>query len=174
MNSEQFNESLANADPHVKNRWLCIQAFMQRDYQRCVQLARHSLETMTSPVEMRLLLIALQRLGWQDDLNSVSPRLKEAASGVPWEENLLRLILGEVPVEQVIATANNDMQQCEAQFYVAIRLLRENRVEEARSHLLTIMGINFPESYEFLMAATELGDLPPPAKSRRWWEFWRG
>jgi hypothetical protein len=162
MNHEQFMASLADAEPHVRNRWLCIQAFHNRDYQRCAELARHSLETVTSPVEMRLLLVALQRLGRQEEADAIAPRLLEAVRDMPWEGTLLRLILGDMAVEQVIAAAGDGVQQWEARFYAAIRLLRENQVEAARSQFLAIMALDPPECYEFLMAASEYRALSPP------------
>jgi hypothetical protein len=64
--------------------WRCISAYQQNDYVRCVEEAKRSLASSVKPVEMFLLLIALQRLGRQEEAEQLAPSLLDGLRDVPF------------------------------------------------------------------------------------------
>lgn len=109
------------ADPKALEK--CLQAFLSRDYRKCVKTASALLEAGITRHEVRqLLLLSLQRLG-------KSERAQELGAGFlrettdPWQQTLLQLTLGKVDPANVLAKAKTKVQRCQAGFYIAGNLL---------------------------------------------------
>lgn len=173
-NDNSIQSQVADQPPHIQNRWACIQAFQAHEFPRCIQLAKDSLKNITSPIEMRLLFVSLLRVGNKPEADEIASQLLPLCEDAPWDKTIIQLILGQIPSAQAISAATDEVQKCEAHFYTAMRLLHNGEPETARFHLLKIMELNFPESHEFLLAATEHELLPkPPVEPRKWWEIWK-
>ncbi len=164
--------------------WRCMAAFKDQDYVRCVEEARRSLSSGVKPVEIFLMLVALGRLGRQQEAQELAPQFIDALADVPWEQTVIRLIMGQLPVAQALAQARTPVERCQANFYGATRAINEGHFDEAREMLLAAIK-DFPECYEFMLAPLEHERLPPdsrsaadtpppkpPAAEKPWWKFW--
>jgi CHAT domain-containing protein/tetratricopeptide (TPR) repeat protein len=134
-----------------------VQAFLDRDHNRYAQLMMTALKEevfgqfpQAEKVQLLLLwLISLQRLDQGEQAAQLGVWCLGLTVADPWSNALFRLSLGQTPLSEVLALAENDGQRCQAHYYAGARLVTEGRVEAAREAFAACVatGVACLESY---------------------------
>jgi CHAT domain-containing protein/Tfp pilus assembly protein PilF len=135
----------------------CSEAFLRKDYLSTIKLA-YDLKDLAPPfLPARLLLISFQRLHDADLFNYFQRLMTECVSATeayPWDRALLLLALGLSEFEVVLTEARTDDQKCQANYYMAAKLLTQGRLEQARYYLEVCLEIS-SDCPEYHLAVAE-------------------
>jgi tetratricopeptide (TPR) repeat protein/CHAT domain-containing protein len=137
----------------------CIKAFAAGDYATCMQRAMALVQERATLHTLQLLLISLQRLGREDLLNDIGPKVLEMTAKRPWDHSLLGVTLEQAEPSEVLDQAADDQQRCQAMFYIGARLVTLAAVEPARFFLAACVAQDC-DCLERLLAQQELARQP--------------
>jgi tetratricopeptide (TPR) repeat protein len=120
---------------------------------------------LPDPYALIWLRLARLRAGAPDAADS--QRRRELARLPPWPTMIFDYLMGEASAQSLLAQARDtgnaferDEQLCEAHFYIAEKLLAEERSAEARRHLQAASSLGVTHFVEHVMATAELARLP--------------
>jgi tetratricopeptide (TPR) repeat protein len=94
-----------------------LQAFIERDYRRCVKAAFPMLRGRPSLEVLQLILISLLRSGAIRLADQIGEVAVDDHKERPWEKALLELTLGRIAPSDLRGLAKTDLQQCQALYY---------------------------------------------------------
>lgn len=112
--------------------------------------------------------LAHRRAGREPDAYAI---LEEALAKLPrqdvWPKPILLLLNGDLTDEALIDQAGNDIQRAEAHAVLALDLLRRNKANEAREHLLWVRDHSTDRSIAADLARATLARLDRPNQIAR-------
>jgi hypothetical protein len=151
-----------------------VQAFVQRDYPRCVELCGEAMEASPRArvfgLPWQLLFISMQRSGVGQAVEPLAakflatrePMVGHLGTGMnEWfhfENELVRVTLGQKSLADVLPLARIDAQRCQAHFYAGARLLTLGQREEARQEFDACLAVPC-DSVERELAEAEKASL---------------
>lgn len=128
---------LETIEPHLKDGSVsldlrrCTDAFRNQDYSQCARVGLSILGKVVSPDLAHMLLISLHRLGMMENRDEVGAMFVKLFSFDPWNVALLKLTLGQSTLEEVLPSAQNEEQRCQAYYYAGARLSTTGQISKA-------------------------------------------
>jgi hypothetical protein len=134
-----------------------VQAFVRREYPRCIELCGEVMEANARArvfgLPWQLLFISLQRSGAGQAVEPLAakflatrePMVGHLGAGMDewfhFENELVRLTLGHKSLADVLLLARADAQRCQAHFYAGARLPTLGQRQEARQEFDACLAV---------------------------------
>ena len=143
-----------------QEEWL--QAFYRHDYLECARIGLQELKAKekVSYQLLLLLLVSLERTGYEPQYNNLAPQVLDSLSKAPWIKILAQLIMGKIDLTDAIDSAINDEQLAQAYCYAGIRYFTLRKMRDATEVFLECLGIN-SKCWENTLARAEIAFAQP-------------
>lgn len=136
------------------------QAFFKHDYLACARMGLNSLGDRFGFEELILILISLQRTGYEDRFNGLAPQFLEAFADFPWVVMLMNLAVGQAELADAIEAAETDEQLAQAYCYYGVRSFTVHKIAFARDSFNRCLNVN-TRGWEKMLAEAELSFAVP-------------
>jgi CHAT domain-containing protein/tetratricopeptide (TPR) repeat protein len=141
--------------PDPTSHQQCAQAFIDRDYHRCLEIGQQLMRASTRHDTLQMILLSLMRTDQQTSASHFGSQVLAVTARSPWHHTLVRVTLGHAAPADATAIANSDEQRCQAHYYAGARLLAEGNLEAARTQFEAAIATNF-KLYEWYFAQADL------------------
>ena len=120
-----------------------LQAFIERDYRRCVGEAAPFLQSRPTYDVLQIILISLLRSGGTELAEQIGAVAVDEYAGQTWRRSLLELTLGRIAPSALRGLAETDLHRCQLLYYSGARHLTDRQVEQAARDFEACREIGF-------------------------------
>lgn len=131
-------------------------SFEEGDYESCVKALKAGGIVVNPLLGIQLTINGLMRLGRKEEAREAGARGLQVQNlqHDPWGAELIELTLGERSIDEVLASASDETQECQVHYYAGLRYETLGQADKAYSTFNVCGRKDLPNCVEWLWART--------------------